>query len=86
MRRLCGHAGMVARGCGDACESGNIDVTYVDDYGRTPLHYIAGLGMTALAKFCIEHGVDVNYTDTNNQTALHFAAASPEGSFQAACQ
>jgi ankyrin repeat protein len=58
--------------------SGNIDVTYVDDYGRTPLHYIAGLGMTALAKFCIEHGVDVNYTDTNNQTALHFAAASSQ--------
>lgn len=57
-------------------KSGNIDVTYVDDYGRTPLHYIAGLGMTALAKFCIEHGVDVNYTDINNQTALHFAAAS----------
>lgn len=57
-------------------KSGNIDVTYVDDMGRTPLHYIAKMGMTALGKFLIENGVDVNYTDNKNQTALHFAAGN----------
>lgn len=56
--------------------SGNIDITYVDDAGRTPLHYISRLGMTSLAKFCIDSGVAINYTDVNNQTALHFAASS----------
>lgn len=56
--------------------SGNIDITYVDDLGRTSLHYIAKLGMVALAKFMIDQGVDVDYTDNVGQTALHFAAGS----------
>jgi ankyrin repeat protein len=55
-------------------KSGNIDITYVDDWGRTPLHYIAGMGSIALAKFALENGVDVNYTDNRGETALHFAA------------
>ena len=57
-------------------KSGNIDVTYVDDFGRTSLHYIAQLGAIALAKFAIEQGVDLNYTDNFGQTALHFAAGN----------
>ena len=57
-------------------KSGNIDITYVDDFGRTPLHYIAKMGMTALAKFVLSKGVDVNYTDNAGQTALHFAAGN----------
>jgi len=56
--------------------SGNIDVTYVDEFGRTPLHYIAQLGAIALAKFTIDQGVDLNYTDNFGQTALHFAAGN----------
>ncbi|MCL2169279.1 MAG: ankyrin repeat domain-containing protein [Defluviitaleaceae bacterium] len=56
--------------------SGNIDTTYVDDFGRTPLHYIAKMGMTALANFLISQGVDVDYTDNAGQTALHFAAGN----------
>lgn len=59
-------------------KSGNIDITYVDDFGRTPLHYIAKMGMTALGKFVINSGVDVNYTDNFNQTALHFAALNSQ--------
>ena len=54
-------------------KKGNVDLTYVDNYGRTPLHHIAGKGMTALAKFVIDSGVDINYTDNFGQTALHFA-------------
>jgi len=56
--------------------SGNIDITYVDDFGRTPLHYIAKMGMNALANFVISQGVDVDYTDNAGQTALHFAAGN----------
>ncbi|MDR2884435.1 MAG: ankyrin repeat domain-containing protein, partial [Deferribacteraceae bacterium] len=59
-------------------KSGNIDVTYVDDEGRTPLHYIAKLGMTSLAKFVLENGVDINYADKFHQTALHFAAGNKQ--------
>ncbi|MDR3000943.1 MAG: ankyrin repeat domain-containing protein, partial [Fibromonadaceae bacterium] len=59
-------------------KAGNIDVTYVDDYGRTPLHYIAKMGMVALAKFVINQGVDINYTDNAGQTALHFAAGNTQ--------
>ncbi|MCL1823800.1 MAG: ankyrin repeat domain-containing protein [Oscillospiraceae bacterium] len=54
---------------------GDIDVTYVDDMGRTPLHYVAGLGMNTLASVLIESGVDVNYTERDGKTALHFAAS-----------
>jgi|GEM_PF-1020308 len=57
-------------------KNGNIDTTYVDDMGRTPLHYIARMGSAALAKFAMDNGVDVNYTDNDNRTALHFAAGS----------
>lgn len=56
--------------------SGNVDITYVDNFGRTPLHYIAKMGMVALAKFVLKEGVDVDYTDNAGQTALHFAAGN----------
>ena len=56
-------------------KSGNIDITYVDNHGRTPLHYIAQAGMVALADFVLNKGVEINYTDQNEQTALHIAAA-----------
>lgn len=56
-------------------KSGNIDITYVDEYGRTPLHYIAKGGMVSLANFVLDKGVDINYTDKDDQTALHIAAA-----------
>lgn len=56
-------------------KSGNIDITYVDDHGRTPLHYIAKAGMVALAGFVLDKGLDINYMDKDEQTALHIAAA-----------
>ena len=56
-------------------KSGNIDITYVDDSGRTPLHYIAKAGMIALAGYVLDKGVDINYTDKYEQTALHIATA-----------
>lgn len=55
---------------------GNIDTTYVDDLGRSPLHYVAEMGMLSLAETLIRQGVDVDYTDHAGQTALHFAASS----------
>lgn len=57
-------------------KSSDVDITYVDDAGRTSLHYVAKAGMLALANLLISKGVDVNYTDRFNQTALHFAAAN----------
>ncbi|MCL1998173.1 MAG: ankyrin repeat domain-containing protein [Turicibacter sp.] len=68
-----------ARGVAETLiKQGNIDVTYVDNLGRTPLHYVAAKGMVALAKFLIEHGVDVNYRDMHEQTALHFCPSQKE--------
>lgn len=55
---------------------GNVDITYVDNDGRSALHYVAELGMLSLAKFLTEQGVDLNYTDKNGQTVLHFASSS----------
>lgn len=54
----------------------DVDITYVDDAGRTSLHYVAKAGLLALTNLLINKGVDVNYTDRFNQTALHFAAAN----------
>lgn len=56
-------------------KSGNIDITYVDNAGRTPLHYIAKAGMVALAGFVLDKGVDIDYTDKDDRTAFHIAAA-----------
>lgn len=55
---------------------GNIDITYVDDDGRSALHYASELGMISLVKFLTEQGADLNYTDKWGQTALHFAASA----------
>lgn len=57
-------------------KSGNIDITYVDEYGRTALHYVSKLGMVALAQLLINQGIDLDYTDQRGQTALHFAAGN----------
>lgn len=55
---------------------GNVDITYVDDDGRSALHYASELGMLSLTRFLTEQGADLNYTDKWGQTALHFAASS----------
>lgn len=54
----------------------NLDITYVDDDGRTPLHYVARIGKVSIGEFLIKQGININYRDKFEQTALHFATSA----------
>jgi len=49
---------------------GEVEVNARDPDGKTPLHYAAERGDSALAAFFISHGANVNVTDNSNQSPL----------------
>jgi len=54
-------------------ESG-ADITTVDSFGNTLLHYAVEQEDMALVKLCIQSGCDINYTDRHDKdTPLHYA-------------
>lgn len=46
------------------------DVTYVDDFGKTPLHYCLN---AQIARVLISAGADVNAKDKQDKTPLDYA-------------
>ena len=49
---------------------GEVEVNARDPHGKTPLHYAAERGDSALAAFFISHGANVNVVDDTNQSPL----------------
>lgn len=52
---------------------GNGQINTTDKYGRTPLHYAAGLGLTDIAKMLLENGATEGAKDSDQQTPLDMA-------------
>mmetsp|Transcript_18271 Transcript_18271/g.38162 ORF Transcript_18271/g.38162 Transcript_18271/m.38162 type:complete len:278 (-) Transcript_18271:3145-3978(-) len=49
-------------------------VQFVDDMGRSPLHYAAGMGIPSLCRFVLEAGAEIDQRDAAGLTPLHMAA------------
>ena len=57
-----------------------VTINFVDDQGRTALHYACYYGDELMVKVLLQHfiknGIDVNATDNNGRTPLHHAVRS----------
>ena len=49
------------------------DPTAVDDWGRSPLHHVAGFGEQAVIPMLVEAGADLDLLDGNGRAPLHLA-------------
>lgn len=52
---------------------GNLEIDARDEEGRTPLHYAAVAGNSAVMELLIDDGADVHATDDLGITTAHFA-------------
>lgn len=54
-------------------ERGDKQVSTVDKYGKTPLHYAAGLGLTEIVRMLLEKGASQDAKDEDGQIPLELA-------------
>ena len=59
----------------EALINNGADVNWKDERRATPLHSIAGSGMTTAAEVLLAHGADINAKDNSGWTSLHRAAS-----------
>ncbi|CDR95598.1 ankyrin repeat domain containing protein, putative [Babesia bigemina] len=53
----------------------DVDVSHVDDVGRSALHYASAAGSSACVEYLLASGVDVNLADRKGWTAIHIAVS-----------
>ncbi|GBE61235.1 ankyrin repeat domain containing protein, putative [Babesia ovata] len=53
----------------------DVDVTHVDDVGRSALHYASAAGSAPCVEYLLASGVDVNLADRKGWTAIHIAVS-----------
>ena len=47
-----------------------------DNFGRTPLHYVAKGGSLDIARLLVQKGAQVNATPTTGETPMHAGSAA----------